>query len=353
MNRKSQLLAVAGMLLALNACMVGPKYTRPPAPVPVSFKEPPPDGWKEAQPRDGELRGKWWEVYNDPDLNALEEMVDVSNQNVLAAEAQFREARDAIKIARAALFPTLSAGFGAGSNQSSASLLSSSVPTAAALNSVRNTITLPTVDFSYTADVFGSIRHNIRASVETAQASAAQLENIKLVYHSSLAQDYFTLHGLDGDIELLERTVKSYQEYLTLTQNRFAGGVATGGDVAQAETQLSTTVADLIDLGVARAQYEHAIAILTGRPPAGVSIPRKVLHEPPPPIPVAMPSALLERRPDIAALERQMQAANEQIGIAKAAYYPSFALSATAGFEGSSLLNLFSWPSRFWSISPA
>lgn len=342
-------------IFGLTGCMVGPKYQRPPAPTPAAFKEPPPAGWKEAQPNDGVLRGKWWEVYNDPDLNALEEQVTISNQNVAAAEASFREARDAIRIARAALFPTVSAGTSAGSSQSSASLINAPAnnPNAVISTSVRNTLIFPTVNFSYQADIWGTVRHGIRASVDQAQASAAQLENIRLLYQADLAQAYFLLHGLDGDIDLLERTVKSYQEYLTLTQNRFAGGVATGGDVAQAETQLDTTQAQLIELGVARAQYEHAIAIYTGKPPASVSVARKVLALPPPPVPIAVPSALLERRPDIAIQERLMAASNEQIGIAQAAYYPVIGLTASAGFEGSSLLNLFSWPSRFWSIGPA
>jgi NodT family efflux transporter outer membrane factor (OMF) lipoprotein len=338
-------------MLTLAGCTVGPKYQKPPAIVPMAFKEPPPAGWKEAQPSDGVLRGKWWEVYGDPDLNALEEQVSISNQNVLAAEAQFRSARDAIRIANAALYPTITAGTSASSAQSSGALVSSAAGTSSSTK-VRNTLTLPTVGVSYTADIWGAVRRSIRSSVDSAQASAALLENARLLYQADLALDYFSLHGLDGDAELLERTVASYQDYLTLTKNRFAGGVATGGDVAQAETQLATTQAQLIELGVARGQYEHAIAILIGKPPSALSIPRKVLTAPPPPIPVALPSALLERRPDIAALERQMASNSEQIGIAAAAFYPTISLSASAGFEGSSLLNLFGSSSHFWSLGP-
>jgi NodT family efflux transporter outer membrane factor (OMF) lipoprotein len=329
----------------MTGCMVGPKYTTPPPPTaPAAFKEPPPPGWKEAQPSDSQIKGKWWEIYNDPDLNALEEQVSISNQNVLMAEAQFRQARDTIRIARADLYPTVSVGSTATNGRGGS---------AGTAGGVRNSLVFPTIGVSYTADVWGAIRRQVRADVEIAQATAAQLENAKLLYQSDLATDYFLLHGLDGDEDLLERTAKSYEEYLTLTKNRYAGGVASGGDVAQAETQLDTTQAQLVDLGVARAQYEHAIAILTGKAPAFVTIPRKILKTPPPVIPIAVPSALLERRPDIAALERTMAASNEQIGIAQAAYYPTISLSASAGLEGSSLLNLFSWPARFWSIGPA
>lgn len=340
---------LAVLIFLTSSCMVGPKYQRPAAPVPQAFKEPPPEGWKTAQPSDGVLKGKWWEIYNDPDLNALEEQVSISNQNVLAAEAQFREARDAIRIARAAFYPTVTVGPSATNARTSTSLISGGLNGAG--SGIRNTLSIP-FDFSYQADIWGSIRRSIRASAETAQADAAQLENARLMYQAELAQDYFSMHGLDGDADLLETTAKSYQEYLKLTQDRYAGGVASGGDVAQAETQLYTTQAQLVDLDVMRTQYEHAIAILTGKPPASLTIARKILKDAPPVIPVAVPSALLERRPDVASLERQMASANEQVGIAQAAYYPSISISASAGIQGSSLLNLFTWPARFWSVGP-
>ena len=356
MIRKIERTPLLGFLALLtlftSACMVGPKYQRPSAPTPQAFKEPPPNGWKTAQPADGVLRGKWWELYNDPELNALEEQVSISNQNVLMAEAQYREAKDAIRVARAAFFPTVSVGPGITSGLNSSALLSSSSTTTGIIgNGTRSTFAIP-FDFSYTVDVWGAIRRAIRASAETAQADDALLENARLMYQSELAQDYFNLHGLDGDEDLLERTVKSYEDYLKLTQDRFASGVASGGDLALAETQLYTTTAQLVDLNVMRTQYEHAIAMLTGKPPSELSIPRKILRNAPPVIPVAVPSALLERRPDIASVERQMAAANEQIGIAQAAYYPTISLSASAGLQGSSLLNLFSWPARFWSVGP-
>lgn len=338
-SRSGAALAVA-LALASSACMVGPKYQRPAAAAPPAFKEAPPAGWKEAQPNDGALRGNWWEIYGDPALNALEERIGVSNQNVLAAEAQYRAAKDAVRSARAALYPTVSAGASITTSRNRAA-------------GVTNSFQIPGFDFSYQADVWGSIRRTVTASAETAQASAAQLENARLSLQAELAIDYFELHGLDGDIGVFENTVKSYADYLTLTKNRFAGGVASGADVAQAETQLDTARAELTDFGVARAQYEHAIAMLTGRPPSELTIERRLLTAPPPPIPVAVPSALLERRPDIANAERLMAAQNEQIGIAMAAFYPTIGLGGTAGLQGTSLLNVFSWPSRFWSLGPS
>jgi NodT family efflux transporter outer membrane factor (OMF) lipoprotein len=205
---------------------------------------------------------------------------------------------------------------------------------------------------SYLADIWGSIRRSVRASEETAQASFAELENARLSFQAELAQDYFGLHGTDGQMELLQRTVESYQEYLQLTKDRFASGVASGGDVAQAETQLYTTQAQLIDLGVARAQFEHAVAVLTGKPPSELSVPAAAIKSPPPPIPVGIPSALLERRPDIATAERQMASQNEQIGIAKAAYYPSLTLTATGGFQTGEFTKWLNAASGFWSLGP-
>jgi NodT family efflux transporter outer membrane factor (OMF) lipoprotein len=336
--------------------MVGPNYKRPSAPVPQTYKEPVPQefkeaqGWKPAQPNDSAIRGKWWEVYNDPALNALEEQISVTNQNVLALEAQFREARDVVRVTRSNLFPTVSAGPSIVNSQSSATLYGG----ASALNRLvqqRTTYDLP-FDISYQVDIWGSIRRSINANVATAQATAAQLENARLTYQAALAQDYFELHGLDGDQDLLERTAKSYEDYLQLTKDRFDAGVASDADVAQAETQLETTRAELVDLGVARAQFEHAIAVLTGRPPTGFSLPRLVLSTPPPAIPISVPSELLERRPDIAASERQVAAANEQIGIAMAAYYPTLGLSAVAGLQSASITQWFTWPSKFWSVGP-
>jgi NodT family efflux transporter outer membrane factor (OMF) lipoprotein len=323
--------------------MVGPKYQRPGAPVPAAYREAPPAGWKEAQPADGAIRGKWWEIYHEPELNALEEQVNISNQNVLAAEAQLREAKAAVRVARAGLFPTITAGASVNESQLR--------PGVSIQSGVRGLYTL-SLDATYQADVWGAIRRTIAANTALAQASAAQLSNARLLFQSELAADYYGIRGLDGDRQLLEETVKSYDEFLQLTKNRYASGVASMGDVAQAQTQLETTRTELVELGVQRAQFEHAIAVLTGKPPASLSIARAPIKNQPPVIPTGVPSALLERRPDIAAAERQIAAANEQIGIAKAAFYPSVALSASVGTESTRFLDWFSWPSRFWSLGP-
>ncbi|HUI41855.1 MAG TPA: efflux transporter outer membrane subunit [Terriglobia bacterium] len=351
------LLAAAGcQLLLTGACVVGPNYHRPTAPVPAAYKETPPPPvaaagaeWSPAQPSEGAARGKWWEVYNDPQLNALEEQVSISNQNVLLAEAQFREAEDAARVARSSLFPTVTSSPSISTSRTSGTLFN--VNAGNLTSGERNSYDLP-FTVSYLADIWGSIRRSARASAETAQASFAELENARLSYHAALAQDYFELHGSDGEQDLLQRTVQSYTDSLQLTKDRFASGVASGADVAQAQAQLDTTRAQLIDLGVARAQLEHAIAILTGKPPAALSIPAAPNKLEPPPVPVGLPSTLLERRPDIASAERQMAAANEQIGIAQAAYYPSLTLSATGGLESGSISQWLTWPSRFWSLGP-
>ncbi|HVP47950.1 MAG TPA: efflux transporter outer membrane subunit [Bryobacteraceae bacterium] len=330
-------------------CMVGPKYQRPAAPASPAFKEPLPAGWKEAQPNDGAIRGKWWEVYNDPALNALEEQVSVSNQNILAAEAQFREARDAVRIARSGLFPTISGSTSIVNSKTSATVVNNRAANFSP--AVLTVYDLP-LSLSWQADIWGSIRRTIRQSAESAQVTAAQLENARLSYQAELALDYFQLHGADSTADLLERTVKSYQEYLELTQNRRKAGVASGYDVAQAQAQLETARAQLIDIGVARAQFEHAIAILTGKPPSELSIPRALLKSEPPATPPGVPSMLLERRPDIAAAERQMASVNEQIGLARSAYFPTLVLNASAGLESSKFTDWFTWPSRFWSVGP-
>jgi NodT family efflux transporter outer membrane factor (OMF) lipoprotein len=348
---KPLLLVVLGLLIAATACRVGPNYQRPSAPVPALYKELPPPNpqaagqWKEAQPSDQAIRGKWWELYNDPQLSVLAEQINVSNQNVLAAEAQFRAARDAMRIARSNLFPVVGAGLSVTNSRNHAAAGSS--------GSAGSTTTYNlNTDFSYQADLWGGIRRQVAAGARTAQASFAQLENARLISQTTLVQAYFELHGVDAEQQLLETTVASYQDYLRLTRDRFDAGVASGVDVAQAETQLSSAQAQLIDRGVARAQFEHAIAVLTGKPPAELTLARAPITAQLPTIPVAVPSTLLERRPDIASAERLMAAANEQIGVAKAAYYPSVLLNAAAGFQSTDAAQWFSWPSRFWSVGP-
>ena len=336
--RPMMLFATVGLLLSSSACMVGPRYQRPGAPASPAFKEELPAGWKDAQPHDEALRGKWWQVYKDPGLDALEDRVSISNQNVLSAEAQFRAAKAAVRVARAGLFPTVTTS-------------PSATRSGGAASGLRRLYTIP-IDFVYLIDIWGSIRRGVAANSAIAQASAADLENARLLYQAELAADYFQIEGVDATRQLLDTTVKSYERYVQLTQDRFDGGVASQGDVALAQTQLETARAQLVELGVQRAQFEHAIAVLAGKPPSDLAIPDAPNQSPPPVSVVGLPSALLERRPDVASAERQVAAANEQIGIAKAALYPSLTLGASAGLQSSALTNLFTWPSRYWSVGP-
>jgi NodT family efflux transporter outer membrane factor (OMF) lipoprotein len=357
--------ATALVVIVFTAgCMVGPKYHRPPIAGTPAFKEAPPEGWKNAEPNEGLPRGRWWEIYNDPQLNDLASKVDISNQNVIAAMARFREAVDQVQIARAALFPTVtttpSVVVSRGSSLSSRGQVISSTSngttttttTTGSRGSTVNVNYAMPFDISYQADIWGNIRRSVSAAKDTAQASAADLENAKLTFQTELAQMYFQLHGADADADLLRRNVAIFEQSLQLTQDRFAAGVSSGADVAQAKTQLETTRAQLVEVGVARAQFEHAIAVLMGETPAMVSIPEKIINTPPPEIPLGMPSTLMERRPDVASTERAIAAANEQIGIAKAAYFPMLTLSGTGGFVSTNLAKLFTVPSLFWSVGP-
>jgi NodT family efflux transporter outer membrane factor (OMF) lipoprotein len=347
--RKKDFILVAMSLLAA-ACAVGPQYKRPPAEVPAGFKEQPPAGWKAAQPNDAALRGKWWEAFGDPQLNTLEEQVSVSNQTLAQAEAQFRGARAAVAAARAGLFPTVTAGAQVTTARGGAARAGSG---SSGSQSGTATVYQVPVDFTYEADLWGRVRRTIEASAASAQASAADIENVRLSLQAELAVDYFQLHGLDEQRRLLDTTVTDYEAALKITGNRHDQGVASGADVAQAQTQLETARAEAIDLGVARSELEHAIAILTGKPPAALTIPPAPIAFAPPAVPVALPSELLERRPDIAAAERRVAAANAQIGVATAAYFPSLSLSASGGFASSTVAGLFSLPNRFWSLGPA
>jgi NodT family efflux transporter outer membrane factor (OMF) lipoprotein len=348
------LLTCAGaVILVLSGCMVGPKYVKPPAPLAPSFKETTDwkegDGWKIAKPDDAQLRGNWWELYGDAKLNELEVQVDPSNETLKIAEANFRQARTAIRFNRAAEAPTI------GTSPSISAIRDSANQPyfpAGLANSGSGEFTLP-FDLSYEIDLWGRIRRSVTAAREQAQASEADLETARLSLHAELAVDYFEVRSADAQEQLLNDTVTAYGKALELTTYRFLGGAAPKSDVAQAQTQLDTARVLATDINVQRAQYEHALAILIGKPPAAFSLPPIPLNiRPPelPSVPVALPAQLLERRPDIAAAERRMAAANEQIGIAKAAYYPTLNLAAVAGLEGSSLLNWFNWPSRFWAV---
>jgi NodT family efflux transporter outer membrane factor (OMF) lipoprotein len=345
--------ALVAIQLLCAACTVGPDYRRPVVTIASVFKEnAPPDSthaaeWDAAQPSDDVVRAKWWEAFQDPLLNELEEQVAISNQTVAQAEAQFRAARAAIRDARADWFPTVTAGVFA--TRSRASSTRGRVPVAV------GTIVdyqLP-IDFSYEVDVWGRVRRNVEGSVATAQATSADVQTALLSSRAELAVDYFELRGLDAQIALLRTTIAAFEQALQLTKARFDQGVASGVDVAQAQTQLDTTRVQATDLEVARAQFEHAIAILVGKAPADLTILAATNDVPPPAIPITLPSRLVERRPDVAAAERRVAAANAQIGVATAAFFPTLALTATGGLESSSLTTLLTLPSRFWAIGPS
>jgi NodT family efflux transporter outer membrane factor (OMF) lipoprotein len=338
---RRRLLGLLVSLILLSGCAVGPRYSKPTVPTPPGYKEVPQD-WKAAQPNDQIARGKWWEIFQDPQLNALEEQVNVSNQNLKAAEAQFRQARALVRFNRAAYYPTVTAGTSAAREHLSQHrpLVSSSTQTNA------TDLVIP-FDVSYEADVFGRVRHTVEAARSNAQASAADLESVSLSLHAELALDYFMMRTLDAEEQLLTSNVTSFEKALELTQNRYKGGVASAVDVAQAQTQLENTRTQAIDVLIQRAQNEHAIAALTGQPASTFSIPAAAWNTPPPAIPPGLPSDLLERRPDIAAAERQVAAANAQVGVARAAYFPVFSLTGSGGFESTSISTLIQGPSGF------
>jgi len=332
-------------LLLTASCSVGPKYRTPSAPVPPAYKQAV-DGWKEAHPQDGTIRGIWWDMFVDPQLNALEEQVDISNQTLAVAEAQFRSARAAIRVARSDLFPTVTPTFTATKFRTSPGGLT----TGTRLSS-GTFYTLP-FDVSYEADLWGRVRNTVQSQIATAQASAADLETARLSIHAELATDYLQLRGLDEQQRLFDATVAAYERALELTMNRYNEGVSSGVDVAQAQTQLETARAQALDIRIARAQFENAIAILIGKPPAELTIPPGSLAVNPPVIPIGLPSELLERRPDIAGSERRVASANAQIGVAKSAFFPTLTIAASGGVESSSIGTLLSLPNRFWSIGP-
>jgi NodT family efflux transporter outer membrane factor (OMF) lipoprotein len=331
---------------ALAGCTAGPDYVRPKVELPAAYKEA--AEWKPAQPRDEAQRGKWWEIYGDARLNALIEQLGVSNQTLVAAQAQYRAANALLEAARASGFPTVSAS--ASATRSRPSATTGTVPGVA--TSTRTLYNLP-VNASWEVDLWGRIDRTVESSRAAAQASAADLENIRLSLHATLAQNYFQLRALDTQRQLLDDTVAAYAKSLELTRNRYAAGVVSRADVAQAETQLKATQAQAIDLAVLRAQLEHALAVLVGKPAAEVALAAAPLAAPPPRIPAGLPAELLERRPDIAAAERRMAAANAQIGVARAAFFPTLTISAAYGLQSASRSDWLTAPSRFWSLGPA
>ncbi len=336
---------LAFLAAVLFGCTVGPKYHTPTVQTPEAYKET--KDWKVASPQDAAVREKWWEAYNDPRLNSLEEQVNVSNQSIAAAAANFLAARALVKEARAQYFPTVSTT----PSITNQRIVGSRAPSAVA-NTAFNDFSLP-IDASWEPDLWGRVRNTVRASVAGAQASAADLQNTRLSMQAELAVDYFQLQGQDALIKLLDETVGAYQESMRLNRVLLATGIGSDENVAQAETQLESTQALATNLGILRAQYEHAIALLVGQPASTFSIPAEPVKAPPPDIPVGVPSQLLERRPDIASAERGVAQANAQIGVATAAFYPNITLSASAGFESTAISSLLTWPSRIWSVGPS
>lgn len=347
--RKIAMAAIAGMLAVLSACAaVGPNYVKP-APLPpqakatisLSYKEV--DGWRLAQPKDNVLRGNWWEIYAIPELNALEEQVAAANQNVAQADANYRQAQALVRASRSGFYPAVTGG---------ASVTRSRRSSEVGGLGASNDFLLP-IDFSWEVDLWGRVRRTVEANQAGAQASQADLASVLLSAQALLAQDYFQLRTIDAQKKVLEDTIEGYQKTLDLTKNRYSAGVAARADVLQAETQLKTAQAQSIDLELQRAQLSHAMALLVGKPPSAFSIPVAPLVATPPAVPIGVPSDLLERRPDIAAAERSVAAANARIGVAEAAFYPNVTLSASAGLEAASLAKWLTWPARFWSVGPA
>jgi NodT family efflux transporter outer membrane factor (OMF) lipoprotein len=337
-------LAIA-LAIVIAGCTMGPDYVRPAAPAPASYKEA--DGWKRAEPQDHLPRGEWWRAFNDPELDALEAQVVIDNQTIKAAEARVREARALTEAARAALFPIVSGSAAATRSGGGSRVVGGSVQGG---TGNRYGITL---DANWEIDIWGRVRRQVEAAGANAQASVADLEAAKLSAQTLLATDYFLLRVQDAEIRLLNETIAAYERSLQLTQNQYNVGVAARADVVQAQTQLKSTQAQVIDARLTRAQLEHAIAMLTGKAPAEVSVAASGSPIAHPDVPLGVPSELLERRPDIAGAERRAAAANAQIGVAEAAFFPSLTLSATGGFQSSVLSQLLSLPNRFWSLGPA
>ncbi len=330
---------------ALSACMVGPRYNKPEVTAPIEYKES--SEWKIAQPRDAINRGPWWEVFGDPQLNALVQQVEVSNQTVRVAEARLRQAEALVEQTRAGFLPTVTGSTGATRSRTP------NVSGASAASSAPANVYNLALSASWAPDLWGSVRSAVDVNLANAQTSAANLGGVRLLAQAQLAINFFQLRALDSQRQLLENTVAAYQKSLDLTRNRYNAGVAARAEVVLAQTQLRSTQAQLIDVGVQRAQLEHAIAILVGKAPADFALPPAPLALTVPVMPPGLPSELLERRPDIAAAERQMAAANAQIGVAQAAYFPTLTLNGVFGFRANTPQNWLVSPSRLWSVGPA
>ena len=341
--RWTAVLFLAGVL-QLAGCAVGPKYKTPTTPTPPKYQEM--GNWKTAQPNDHNLGGNWWELFQDSQLNSLEQQINVSNQNLKAATAQYQQARAALRYNRADYYPTITANPSASRSRYS----NNRPPQSSIFNGITfNDFTVP-LDLSYQVNAWGRVSRRVESYREQAQASAADLAVVNLSLHANLAIDYFAARTLDAEEKLLKDTVAQYEQALQLNVDRYNGGLASEVEVEQARTILETTRAQMIDVGVARAQYEHAVAILIGKPPAEFSLPPLPLTMPPPAIPVGVPSELLERRPDIAAAERLVASANAQVGLAKTAYYPLVNIVGEGGFNSGTITTLFQGPSAIWSV---
>jgi len=341
--------AAALFVFGLGGCAVGPNYVRPTAPVPDNFAAT--NLWKVAEPRAGMPRGNWWEIFGDAELNGLEADAAAANQQLKAAVAAFQQARAFVDVSRAGLFPHVGLSPSLVRERDSAYRPVNGFAAGFA-NNPYNTYSVP-LDASYEVDIWGQVRRAVESVRASAAASADDVETVRLGIQAEVATDFFALHALDAEIELLKSSVEVFQKSLELTRNRRAGGIATDLDVAQAETVLKTTEALLPVTTLERVRTEHALAVLTGRPVSGFNIPERSLTLEPPILPAGLPSELLERRPDIAAAERRVAAANASVGAAKAAFYPQVELNGVAGFESVSAGTLFSWPSRFWSLGPS
>jgi NodT family efflux transporter outer membrane factor (OMF) lipoprotein len=349
-------LGIAALASMLAGCNVGPKYLPPTATAPAAFKESPTqfkesDGWAVAQPQDATLRGKWWEIYNDPDLNSLEDRLNVDNQNIQQAFENFMEARALVREARSQYFPTVSIG-GAYNRSQTSSNLGSAATTGTTAGKQTQIFSL-LADASWEPDLWGKVRNTVHAGQYTAQLSAADLESERLSEQASLAEYFFEIRGQDALQKILNDTVEADSKALAVVRVAYNTGVGDQISVVEAQATLESAQSTAINLGIARAQYDHAIAMLTGKPASTFSIPVEPRTSAPPPIPIGMPSQLLERRPDIAAAERNMAAANAQIGVAYAAFYPSLTLAAGGGVESSAIKNLLDASSRFWSVGPS
>lgn len=341
-------------VLLLSGCMVGPKYVKPNVPLAPNYKESTAAtsnfkedaNWHPAQPADTALRGDWWTIFDDAQLNELEPKVAAANQNLKAAEARFRQARALIQYNRSNLSPTI------GVSPSTAGLRDSANRPYFTSTSNSTADTQLPLDLNYEIDLWGRLRHGVNAAREEAQASAADMQTAMLSLQAELAIDYFEARSADAQEKLLKDTVKDYEDAYRITNNRFVGGVAPQSDVDQARTQLEAARVEVSDVTLQRAQYEHAIAVLIGEPPASFSLTATPLHARPPAIPVGLPSELLERRPDIAAAERRVAEANDRIGIARAAYFPTLSLNGALGYESTALSTLLSRSSFFWAVGP-